>query len=122
MPARRNPRKTRTPAPTPLGIDPAAGHGTAPAPPVESAGSTGADLPARPEAPARAVKSALPAPAVEPVLPALAAPAVPPVADSSVTGRPEAPQAGPPQAGRARSFDGKSQRAGQPRRYAYRRS
>ncbi|MGW3605612.1 hypothetical protein [Micromonospora sp. NPDC005161] len=133
MPARRNPKKksSRTPAPTPPGTEPAAGRGPLPAV------STRSDLPALP------VKSALPAIPVEParpvgVPPAVEVPAaidvpvvvdvpaaldVPPVVDaSSVAGRSAAPKAGPPLPGAARSAGGKSQRAGQPRRYAFRRS
>ncbi|KAB1945394.1 hypothetical protein F8271_08245 [Micromonospora sp. ALFpr18c] len=127
MPARRNPKKSRTPQATPLGIDPAAGHGPLPTLPVESAlpvevgaaGTPTPDVPVVVDVPA--VLDAPPALDVPAVLEAPAVPDVSPV-DPSPAAKAVAPKAGPPQTGGARSAGGKSQRAGQPRRYAFRRS
>ncbi|MEU7591196.1 hypothetical protein AB0A95_33490 [Micromonospora sp. NPDC049230] len=102
MPARRNPKKSRTPKAMPLGIDPAAGHG--PLPP------TLPDL-------ERALEAPLPAVDVPAVVDAPAVGDLP-----KPTGRPKAPTAGPPQGGGNRSGGGRSQQAGQTRRYAFRRS
>ncbi|MGC4863891.1 hypothetical protein ACLQ3B_00445 [Micromonospora sp. DT53] len=72
MPARRNPKKTRTPRVTPLGVDPAAGPG--PLSPTRP----DLDLAVEPVLPAALVEPVLPAALVEPVLPAaLAEPALP---------------------------------------------
>ncbi|WP_328419306.1 hypothetical protein OG470_36625 [Micromonospora sp. NBC_00389] len=134
MPARRNPKKSRTPAPTPPGTDPAAGRGSLPLP------LTRPDLPpVEPALPAMLVGSALPTAPAGPVdlLPLADVPTatevpagievppvvnVPAVVDLPAAERPAAPTAGPPQGGGPRSAGGRSQRAGQPRRYAFRRS
>ncbi|RQX00305.1 hypothetical protein DLJ59_22100, partial [Micromonospora inaquosa] len=141
MPARRNPKKTRTPRATPLGVNPAAGHG--PLPPALAA----LDLAVEPALPAvlvepgaltesaPLVESALPAALAESALPAavpdevvlpvdlpgavdLSAVDVPVVVDvpkvgdlPKPTGRPKAPTAGPPQGGGGRSGGGRSQQA-----------
>ncbi|MEU8181493.1 hypothetical protein AB0B85_23365 [Micromonospora sp. NPDC049044] len=128
MPARRNPKKSRTPRATPLGIDPAAERG--PHPPTRP------DLavePIEPALPAAAVPDALALPVDVPaaVDNALALPVDVPVAVDAppveglpkTAGRPPAPTAGPPQGGGNRSGGGgRGQQAGQTRRYAFRRS
>ncbi|MBM0279250.1 hypothetical protein [Micromonospora tarensis] len=108
MPARRNPKKSRTPKVTPLGTTPAAGHGPLSAPPTQPVDSV---PPVEP--------LAAPAPDELVVVDVRAVVQSPP---ARVNPQQAAPKAGPPQAGAARSAGGKSQRTGQPRRYAFRRS
>ncbi|MFD6568202.1 hypothetical protein [Micromonospora profundi] len=137
MPARRNPKKSRTPRATPLGTDPAAKRG--PLQPTRSdlglAVEPALAEPAVPAAlvdetavsidPAVLVEPAVPAGALGELVPPVDVPAAvdaPTVADLPKSAwRPAAPTAGPPHGGGGRS-GGKSQQAGQPRRYAFRRS
>ncbi|MGC5310165.1 hypothetical protein [Micromonospora zamorensis] len=141
MPARRNPKRSRTATPTSAGTDPAAGHDALlPSRPdvdlaVEPAFLAELALPAALGEPAVLVEPPLPAVLNQTALPAavpgeLVAPLdVPAVADApvvadlpKVTGRPKAPTAGPPQGGGTRAIGGRGQQAGQSRRYAFRRS
>ncbi|MDG4805658.1 hypothetical protein O7634_02665 [Micromonospora sp. WMMD1120] len=98
MPARRNPKKSRTPKMTPPGTGPAAGDG-----------------------PFAAVADplAVPAPEVPLVVDVRLVVQSPP---ALIKPQSAAPKAGPPQATAAHPAGGKSQQAGQPRRYAFRRS
>ncbi|MBM0233025.1 hypothetical protein JNW91_14840 [Micromonospora sp. STR1_7] len=132
MPARRNPKKSRTPRATPPRPGPAANHG-----PLLSS-RPDLDLavePIEPALPAVLVEPAEPAVLAEPVVPAAVpgelAPSidVPPAFDAPVIaelpkaqGRSTAPTAGPLQGGGGRAGGGRSQQAGQTRRYAFRRS
>ncbi|MEH1168141.1 hypothetical protein V6V47_22425 [Micromonospora sp. CPCC 205539] len=146
MPARRKTKKSRTPAPTKLGPDPAVGDGPLsfaaagpdlPATLLEPALLAptlplGPTLPLAPTLPLGQTEPALPVVQVEPVLADGHVEPAPPVVPAAVeasavddvpgSGRPKAPTAGPPQGGGNRSAGGRSQRAGQPRRYAFRRS
>ncbi len=81
MPARRNPKKTRTPRTTPLGVDPAVGNG--PLPPTRPA----LDLAVEPALPTVLVEPALPAVFGEPALPAAVLDEVPPPVDVAGSSR-----------------------------------
>ncbi|MEU5905263.1 hypothetical protein [Micromonospora sp. NPDC047527] len=130
MPARSKPKKSRTPRATPLGIDPAADH--SPLPPtrpdlglaVEPVVPAGPALPlGEPQLPAVLAEPALPLGELAPPVDVPAAVDALAVTDlPKAAGRPTAPTAGPPHGGGGRSGNGKSQQAGQPRRYAFRRS